>query len=198
MIVSKSDLRSKIVAHFNLIEFKSLCFDLSNNGVNFDDLPGETLTTKVEELIGFLDRRQELHCLVYACSALRPKISWYKKPSELEEWIIGKWQGKWNWRGRQRVAELIVPATFDDEVSINIKYTKSGIQTEVEQTLLIKINNNNVELVGSGYRFIEKGNAIGYHLDRFNLIYSEKENILTGYKVDKREIKTPTDFKKLN
>ncbi|WP_420642288.1 hypothetical protein [Candidatus Leptofilum sp.] len=41
--MNKTDLRSQIADSFNKSELRSLCFDL---GINYENLPGETLENK--------------------------------------------------------------------------------------------------------------------------------------------------------
>jgi len=152
MVISKPDLREKINNHFDLHEFRSLCFDLDNYGVRFDDLAGETLRSKIESLIRFLERRGQLPALVTTCAQLRPNVDWYVMPATLEDWLVGKWIGQWYWRNKLRVAEIDIPATPDRESRIRITYTKIDSVTVVEQSLSFVVEDNVVEFTGTGYR----------------------------------------------
>lgn len=63
-VINKIELSKLIRQHYDLGEFKSLCFELQ---VAYDDLPGETLTNRVEALVEYLERRgrvQELFNLI--------------------------------------------------------------------------------------------------------------------------------------
>lgn len=198
MVISKSDLREKINNHFDLQEFRSLCFDLGNFDVRFDDLAGETLRSKIESLIGFLERRGQLPVLVTTCVQLRPNVNWYEMTATLEDWRVGKWVGQWYWRNKLRVAEIDIAATPDRESRIRITYTKIDSITVVEQSLSIVVGDDVVELTGIGYRFIEQGHAVGYHLDRFMLRPSNDRKKIFGVKVDKRGVEVPVEFHKLS
>lgn len=66
-----SQLRENLLHHFNLDEFRTLCFDV---GVDYDDLPGESKSGKARELITFLDRQGRLHDLIHRCAELRPRV----------------------------------------------------------------------------------------------------------------------------
>ena len=62
------------MAHsFNLNDIRQICFDLD---VNFDDLPGETLTAKCRELYLFMEKRGDLVRLVKECQNERPGENW--------------------------------------------------------------------------------------------------------------------------
>lgn len=65
-----SDIRRFIVAHYDLDELRTLCFDL---GVNFDDLQGEMLSGKARELILQLARTRALQQLLQALHQSRSK-----------------------------------------------------------------------------------------------------------------------------
>lgn len=197
MNLSKSAIRSKINNHFDKGEFRSLCFDLEYCDVQFDNLAGETLISKIESLIGFLDRRGQLSELIKICATQRPNVEWYITSQVPEIWLVGKWTGQWHWRQTLRVAEIMIPSIPDQESQIRISYTKADSITIVDQILSVVVENDNVKLIGTGYRFVEQGKAVGYHLDKFVLQPSSDRMQLTGVKVDKRGIKVPVEFRKL-
>ena len=58
---------------FDLSEIKDLCLRLQ---VNYQNLPGETLTEKASALIAYLDRRSQLDELVALGKVERPKLRW--------------------------------------------------------------------------------------------------------------------------
>lgn len=61
--------RDCIVNHFNMGEFKTMCFDL---GVNFDDLDGDGLDDKAREFVLFMARIGRLDDISNYCEQLRP------------------------------------------------------------------------------------------------------------------------------
>jgi WD40 repeat protein len=70
----RTDLRQKVVAHFEDEELRDLCFDL---GVEYKGLPGEGATAKARELIAHLDRVGRIPELIKKCRKLRPGVSWW-------------------------------------------------------------------------------------------------------------------------
>lgn len=68
--VDKKQLLDVLINHFNLYELQDLCFDLD---IQYDDLPGSTLSMKARELIQYMDRRGYLPNLVTAVKNLRPR-----------------------------------------------------------------------------------------------------------------------------
>ncbi|MCW5852275.1 MAG: hypothetical protein KIT87_19535 [Anaerolineae bacterium] len=66
-------LRKLLVDGFGADDLKTLCFDL---GVDYDDLPGTVRSTKVVELLTYLDRRRRLPDLVQVGRDERPDIAW--------------------------------------------------------------------------------------------------------------------------
>jgi len=65
-----SQLHRFIVDHYNLDEFRTLCFDLE---VTYDDLPGETLSGKARELILHLRRKDQLERLLDSLQQSHPE-----------------------------------------------------------------------------------------------------------------------------
>ena len=109
-------------------------------------------------------------------------------------WLVGRWKGEWKWQDKNRIAELKISVT--SMCRMIIEYEKTGVPTIVEQQLSISADNYRVKLVGFGYRFLERGNAVGYHLDKFSLQSSTNKRLLFGNKVDKRGIEVPVVFSK--
>jgi hypothetical protein len=62
-------LRDALLAGFSLEEMKTLCFDL---GVDWEDFPGNTATTRAQELITYMIRRGRLSELIAAVRKARP------------------------------------------------------------------------------------------------------------------------------
>ncbi len=63
----------KIKSSFDLTELESLCFDL---GISYENLSGDTLNKKVEQLVKYCQRRSCLPNLLNRCKKLRPNQSW--------------------------------------------------------------------------------------------------------------------------
>ena len=72
-------LRDIIEKRFNLDELKSICLDLN---VNFENLPGDTLSAKAREFILYLGRRQRLLELTKRGKELRSDIIDWPDPTE--------------------------------------------------------------------------------------------------------------------
>lgn len=66
-------LRETIVKSYSMSELKVLCSDI---GVDFEELAGEDKALKAQELIQYLDRRQQLSILITYCSKTRPNVQW--------------------------------------------------------------------------------------------------------------------------
>lgn len=66
-------LRTQMSQLFNKSELATLCFDL---GINYENISGDTLDDKVQNLILFCQRRTRLGDLVHACQRSRPHVSW--------------------------------------------------------------------------------------------------------------------------
>lgn len=70
---NKMALRKALVQYFDLEEIKTLCFDM---GVDYDDFPGDTKSSKARSLITYCERRSLLDELQKSCQASRPSFSW--------------------------------------------------------------------------------------------------------------------------
>jgi hypothetical protein len=68
--------RQLLITHFNIEEFKDLCFDLDSVGVAYDNLAGEGLGAKARELILFCERANLTPLLLEACRKARPRVVW--------------------------------------------------------------------------------------------------------------------------
>lgn len=77
-----TQLRKLLIQHFSLDELRVLCFDL---GLEYDDLPGDTKTTKMHGLIEYLQRRDELNRLLEEAVDHRPHVAWPTFKSERSE-----------------------------------------------------------------------------------------------------------------
>lgn len=69
-LINLLDLLNK---HFNTDEMHVLCFAV---GAAYDELAGDTKTTKMLALITYLERRGNLHQLVSEVKKKRPKVNW--------------------------------------------------------------------------------------------------------------------------
>ena len=68
-----TQLRKLIIQHFSLDELRVLCSDL---GLEYEDLPGDTRTTKMHGLIEYLQRRGELSRLLDEVIEQRSNVDW--------------------------------------------------------------------------------------------------------------------------
>lgn len=68
-----TQLRKLLIQHFSLDELRVLCFDL---GLEYEELPGDTRTTKMHGLIEYLQRRGELSRLLNEVIDHRPNLAW--------------------------------------------------------------------------------------------------------------------------
>jgi formylglycine-generating enzyme required for sulfatase activity len=68
-----TQLRKLLIQHFSLDELRMLCFDL---GLEYEDLPGDTLSTKMHALIEHLQRRNALFKLLEEVAEQRPTVVW--------------------------------------------------------------------------------------------------------------------------
>lgn len=68
-----TQLRKLLIEHFSLDELRVFCFDL---GLEYEDLPGDTRTTKMHGLIEYLQRRGELSRLLDEVIEQRPNVGW--------------------------------------------------------------------------------------------------------------------------
>jgi len=66
-----TQLRKLLIQHFSLDELRVLCFDL---GLEYEDLPGSTRTTKMHGLIEYLQRRSKLYKLLAEVRIQRPDV----------------------------------------------------------------------------------------------------------------------------
>lgn len=66
-----NQLREKIEQHFNLDDLRTVCYDL---GVSFDNLPGDTLSRKSQELVDYCRRHNVVNTLISILMRTRPKV----------------------------------------------------------------------------------------------------------------------------
>lgn len=66
-------LRDLIIAHFDIEELNGLMFEL---GVRKDQIAGETIDKRAQELVVFLERRNELSRMLAQCRRLRQAADW--------------------------------------------------------------------------------------------------------------------------
>ena len=67
-------LRQNIVASFNLDEIRGICLDIT---INYEELAGETLSSRAGSLVAYCQRRQLLTVLVTRCAELRGHLNWW-------------------------------------------------------------------------------------------------------------------------
>ncbi|EAR22547.1 toll/interleukin-1 receptor domain-containing protein [Nitrococcus mobilis] len=112
-----------------------------------------------------------------------------------DNWLIGRWNGQWQWRGQHRLARLEVSPSRPEQGRMIIQYSKAGTTTIVEQEIVVSVRSDKVDLIGRGYRFLERGAAVGYHLDAFRMTLQDDGSI-QGIKSDKRGIDVPVRFER--
>lgn len=112
-----------------------------------------------------------------------------------DNWLVGRWNGSWQWRGKHRVARLEVSPSRPEEGRMIVQYSKGGTTTVVEQELSASVRSDNANLAGRGYRFLERGRAVGYHLDTFQVALQE-DGSMQGSKWDKRGVNVPVRFQR--
>lgn len=71
--IKLSKLRQMIADYFNLEELRSLAIVLN---IEYEDLPGETKTSKVSEFIGYCERRGLTAGLINQLKQVRPRVDW--------------------------------------------------------------------------------------------------------------------------
>jgi AAA+ ATPase superfamily predicted ATPase len=71
--VDSARLRQRLLDYFDESELRNLAFDLN---IDYEILAGESKSSKVSELIAYMERHGRVHELVAICRKLRPKISW--------------------------------------------------------------------------------------------------------------------------
>ena len=81
-----------------------------------------------------------------------------------DNWVVGRWSGEWQWRGQHRAARLEVSPSRPEEGRMIVQYSKAGTTTVVEQDIVVSVRSAAADLIGRGYRFLERGRAVGYHL----------------------------------
>lgn len=75
-----SYLYTHIIQAFNLDEIRQLCLHMQ---VNFDELSGDTLSSKVQSLLQYLARRERINSLITQLEIERPHIDWFAyQPAE--------------------------------------------------------------------------------------------------------------------
>ena len=112
----------------------------------------------------------------------------------IPDWLIGSWRGGWNWRGNKRNAVMLIHTNYTPIINMTIRYEKSGVNTILEEQLLTRVSEDEVYLDAIGYKFLQKGTAIGWHLDTFKLRIDNTKEYLRGIKYDRRLIEMNVEF----
>ena len=81
---TRREMYEVLINYFSLGELRTLAFDLN---IEFEDLSGETKSTKALSLIEFADRRGRLDDLVRYVMRLRPNVEWPKQDTQSESLI---------------------------------------------------------------------------------------------------------------
>lgn len=66
-------LREQLSLLFNIDEIKTLCFDL---GIEYENIPGDTLDGKTRELVNYCYKKGMLSKLLLECANSHPHINW--------------------------------------------------------------------------------------------------------------------------
>ncbi|HZD11198.1 MAG TPA: hypothetical protein VE553_07635 [Candidatus Binatia bacterium] len=77
-----SKLRDLIAEGFNKSELQVLCLDV---GVDYEELPGETLSLKAQELVSYCYRHNRTEELVTVCKQARPHAAWTRLDDRYDE-----------------------------------------------------------------------------------------------------------------
>jgi hypothetical protein len=70
---TRATFHDQMAEAFSLDEVRQLCFDLA---VNFEELPGDTLSAKCRELYLYVEKRGDLVRLIRLCQDARPGENW--------------------------------------------------------------------------------------------------------------------------
>lgn len=66
-------LRKQIATHLDLNELRTLCFDLA---IDFDEIEGDTKTTKIVSILDYVQRHNQLTNLLNYLEQIRPNLNW--------------------------------------------------------------------------------------------------------------------------
>ena len=111
-------LRQNIVTSFNLDEIRGICLDI---GINYEELSGETLSTRAISLVSYCQRRQLLTTLTSRCAELRPRVAW--------------WDGLDAYRpGTPKAAQPANDAITEDNMGI-LRTDSDADQTRIERQI---------------------------------------------------------------
>ena len=91
-------LRTLLVKHFDMEELRLLCFD---PGLDYEELPGRTKSTKMQDVISYLERRGELLRLVDEANSRRPNVTWPDFAPTAEDTSISD-EGAAKWEDKNR------------------------------------------------------------------------------------------------
>jgi hypothetical protein len=80
MNIDLQKLQELINSHFNFEEVRSLAFEMN---IDYEILAGENKSSKVRELIIYLERRGQLEKLIQILIANRPAVNWQQVTQEL-------------------------------------------------------------------------------------------------------------------
>ena len=72
-LTTRTTFHGQMAHAFSLDEIRQICFDLK---VNYENLPGETLTDKCRELYLYMERRGDMEKLISVCQTERPGENW--------------------------------------------------------------------------------------------------------------------------
>ncbi len=71
--IDKQELERLISTHFNLSELRTLMFEL---GINFEDIEGDSISSKSVELMRYVRRNNKIPSLLEKLKSVRPNVQW--------------------------------------------------------------------------------------------------------------------------
>lgn len=119
-------LRRQMVDCFDLNELRTLCLDM---GIRYDDLSGDTISTKTASLVAIMQRRGQLAKLTAVLQHERPHITWFV-PAQLEQ--------QYGLRRNVRAAWIdgVLKQSVTAEIALELKLTYQP-QALVRKTLYV-------------------------------------------------------------
>jgi hypothetical protein len=138
----RAELRRLLGLCFSLEEIKTLAFDI---GIDFDELEGDSKTSKIRSLILSMERQHKLETLIAAAARERPDIVWHQDRSPA---AICPYRGLSPFGeqdaslffGRERFVEQLVAAVHRHELVAVIGSSGSGKSSLVFAGLLPQLH----------------------------------------------------------
>ncbi len=106
-------LRQQITNLFNLDDLRVLCLDI---GIHYDDLRGDTISTKTASLLAYADRRGQLDQLIVSLQRERPSANW-PMPNTLQRQYMLRRNVRATW------IDGVLKQSVTDEIALELKHT---------------------------------------------------------------------------